>query len=312
MNRIALLVCLSILAGCSTRRLPVVEPAAPSLKHETAFPQPTDAQSNQLARLDTLLRGPDAKLNLSWVAEMGLVAVPTCAREAGDETLSANARDLMLIVSGNALYKAEFCEDSGARNDLVVPVMLKALNDEEPRVRRSAGYAARFVDDSRLVPALEARLSDAPAVQEQAVLALGTSGREPEIVPIMKLFLGTDSGTFRYSCLYSLAMMCLLHDIDVASVLRQNAATFGEKNRSNLESVTGRFVDFRAMAILVRRLSSTDPLERRDADEKLRKLTGKTMGFDPAGDLTTRQRGSELWRKYFLKDYWLAPSPSKP
>lgn len=312
MKRIALLLCMSVLAGCSTGRLPVVKPAAPSVRRETAFPRPTEAQSNQLAQLDALLRSSDTKLDLSWVADMGLVAVPTCVREAGDETLSANARDLMLIVLGNALYKSEFYEDPGARNDLVVPVLLKALSDEEPRVRRSAGYAARFVDDSRLVPALEARLSDAPSVQEQAVLALGTSGREPEIVPIMKLFLGTDSGTFRYSCLYSLAMMCILHNVDVASVLRQNVATFGEKNRSNLESVSGRFVDFRAMAILVRRLSSTDLSERRDADEKLRKLTGKTMGFDPAGDLTTRQRGSELWRKYFLKDYWLVPSPSKP
>jgi len=312
MNRIAWLVCLSVLAGCSTGRLPVVEPAAPSVRHEVAFPQPTEAQSNRLAQLDALLRSSDTKLDLSWVADMGLVAIPTCVREAGDKTLSANARDLMLIVLGNALQNAQFYENPADRNDLVVPVLLKALNDEEPRVRRSAGYAARFVDDSRLVPALDARLSDAPPVQEQAVLALGTSGREPEIVPIMKLFLGTASGTFRYSCLYSLAMMCLLHNVDVASVLRQNVATFGEKNRSNLESVTGRFVDFRAMAILVRRLSLTDLAERRDADEKLRKLTGKTMGFDPAGDLTTRQRGIELWRKYFLKDYWLVPSPSKP
>jgi hypothetical protein len=277
----------------------------------TMFPQPTESQSNQLARLDALLRGSITKLDLSWVVDMGPAAVPTCVREAGDETLSASARDLMLIVLGNTLRKAEFDENPGARNDLVVPVLLESLNDAEPRVRRSAGYAARFVDDSRLVPALEARLNDSAPVQEQAVLALGTSGREPEIVPIVKLFLGTDSGTFRYSCLYSLAMMCLLHDVDVASVLRQNSAAFGEKDQLNLDSVARRFIDFKAMAVLVRRLSSGDLSERRDADEKLRKLTGKTMAFDPAGDAAARQRGIEQWRTYFLKDYWLVPSPSK-
>jgi hypothetical protein len=193
-----------------------------------------------------------------------------------------------------------------------VSVLLEALNDEEPRVRRSGAYAARFVDDPRLVPTLTARLTDTAVVREQAVLALGTSGRESEIVPIMKLFLATDNGTFRYSCLYSLAMICLLHDIDVASVLEQNATTFGEENESNLNSVSRRFIDFRGMAVLVRRLSSSDLSERREANEKLRTLTGKTMAFDPDGDATGRQRGIEQWRKYFLKDYWLAPFPSKP
>jgi hypothetical protein len=285
---------------------------APPIKHEATFPQPTESQSNELARLDAWLRGPVTKLDLFWVADMGAVAVPTCVREAGDETLSASARDLALIVLGNALQKARFHESPGVGNDLVVPVLVEALRDAEPRVRRSAGYAARFVDDSRLVPALEARLSDIAPVQEQAVLALGTSGREPQVVPVVKLFLRTDSGAFRYSCLYSLAIMCLLHDVDVASVLQQNAAAFGVNDQSNLESVTGRFVDFRAMAVLVRRLSSSNLSERRDADEKLRKLTGKTMAFDPAGDASTRQRAVDQWRKYFLKDYWLVPPSDKP
>jgi hypothetical protein len=107
-------------------------------------------------------------------------------------------------------------------------------------------------------------------------------------------------------------MMCLLHDIDVASVLEENAATFRESNQSNLDSVSRRFIDFRAMAVLVRRLSSSDLAGRRDAREKLHALTGKTMAFEPDGDATTRQRGIEQWRKYFLNDYWLVPSPSKP
>jgi len=312
MNAITLFVGVSLLVGCSTKRLPSTEPLRAPIKPEASFPPPTASQSNQLARLDALLRGPLTTLDLSWVAGMGEVAVPTCVREAGDQTLSVGARDLMLIVLGNALQKAEFHEDAGAKNDLAVPVLLEALNDEEPRVRRSGAYAARFVDDPRLVPTLTARLTDTAVVREQAVLALGTSGRESEIVPIMKLFLATDNGTFRYSCLYSLAMICLLHDIDVASVLEQNATTFGEENESNLNSVSRRFIDFRGMAVLVRRLSSSDLSERREANEKLRTLTGKTMAFDPDGDATGRQRGIEQWRKYFLKDYWLAPFPSKP
>ena len=61
-------------------------------------------------------------------------------------------------------------------------------------------------------------------------------------------------------------------------------------------------------------VSKTQGISREayDADENLRKLTGKTMAFDPAGDAAARQRGVEQWRKYFLKDYWLVPPPSKP
>jgi hypothetical protein len=309
MRTVGWLASVVLLAGCGTRPLPPVEPA---VRLETAFPQPTESQSNQLARLDALLRGSVAKLDLSWVVDMGAVAVPVCLQEAGDQTLSASARNLMLIILGNTLQRAGFYENPGTGNDLVVPVLLEALNDVEPRVRRSAGYAARFVDDSRLVPALEARLNDTAPVQEQAVLALGTSGRETEIVPIVKLFLETDSGAFRYSCLYSLAMMGLLHDVDVATVLRRNAAAFAEKDQSNLDSVAGRFTAFKSMVVLVRRLSSSDLSERRDADETLRNLTGKMMAFDPASDAAARHRGVEQWRKYFLKDYWLAPPPSKP
>lgn len=312
MKAIGLLVCVSVLAGCSTRPLHPAEPVEPAPGRDAVFPQPTESQSNQLARLDAALRGSVTKLDLTWVADMGAVAVPTCAREAGDETLPASSRDLMLVVLGNALQKAAFYENPDARNDLVVPVLLGALGDAEPHLRLSAAYAARFVDDSRLVPALEARLSDEAPVQEQAVLALGTSGGESDVVPIMKLFLETDNGTFRYSCLYSLAMMCLLHDVDVASVLRQHTAAFREKDQSNLESVGGRFVDFQAMAILVRQLSSNNLSERRDANVKLHELTGKTVAFDPAGDAVARKQRVEQWRRYFLEDYWLVPPPSKP
>ncbi len=282
-----------------------------SVKPEAFFPPPTELQSNQLARLDTLLRGSVANLNLSWVADMGIVAIPACLRKAGDNTLPVEARDLILIVLGNTLKKAVFRERPGARNNLVVPVLLQALDDKEPRVQRSAAFAARFVDDARLVPPLQLLLGGPDFVQEQAVLALGTSGGEMEVLPIAKLFFGTSSGKFRYSCLYSLATICLRHDVDVASVLQQNSGSFGEKNLSNVESVRGRFVEFKIITALVRELSSSAATQRRGADEKLRKLTGKQVAFDPAGDETTRTRGIEEWQNYFLKDYWRVPSPPK-
>jgi hypothetical protein len=106
--------------------------------------------------------------------------------------------------------------------------------------------------------------------------------------------------------------MCLRHGVDVAAVLGQSEASFGEKNRRNVESVSGRFVEFKAIAALVRKLSSGDVSKRRDADEKLRKLTGKQIAFDPAGDDIARRRGIEEWEKYLLKDYWLVPPPPKP
>lgn len=306
-----LLLAVFLLLGCSTDKVPPAGPMSSSVKPEAFFPPPTELQSNQLARLDTLLRGSVANLNLSWVADMGIVAIPACLRKAGDNTLPVEARDLILIVLGNTLKKAVFRERPGARNNLVVPVLLQALDDKEPRVQRSAAFAARFVDDARLVPPLQLLLGGPDFVQEQAVLALGTSGGEMEVLPIAKLFFGTSSGKFRYSCLYSLATICLRHDVDVASVLQQNSGSFGEKNLSNVESVRGRFVEFKIITALVRELSSSAATQRRGADEKLRKLTGKQVAFDPAGDETTRTRGIEEWQNYFLKDYWRVPSPPK-
>ena len=307
-----LLLLMSLLASCSTKRVPLAEPRATQAKPEAVFPQPTESQSNQLARLDTLLRGPIKKLDLSWVPELGAVAIPACAREAGDPSLSVDARDLILVVLGNTLRTAGFYERPDARNDLVVPVLLTALGDPEPGLRRSAAFAARFVDDARLVPALRALLKEQPSVQEQAVLSLGMNGRGPEVVPIAKLFFQTDNGMFRYSCLYSLATMCLRHGVDVAAVLGQNETSFGEKNLRNVESVSGRFVEFKAMTTLVRKLSSGNVSERRSAGEKLLKLTGKQIAFDSAGDNTARRHGIEEWEKYLLKDYWLVPPPPKP
>ncbi len=300
----------SLLLGCSTEN-PSPRVATPlSARAAPLFPEPTELQSNRLARLDTLLRGSITNLNLSWVADMGIVAVPTCLREAGDDTLPPEARDLILIVLGNALKKAEFREHPDAGNDLVVPVLLHALEDKEPHAQRSAAFAARFVDDARLVPPLRSLLGAPDFVQEQAVLALGTSGREAEVLPIAKLFFETSNGKFRYSCLYSLATMCLRHGVDVAAVLQRNADSFNEKDLPNVESVRGRFVEFEALTVLVRELSSNAGSQRREADEKLRKLTGKQVAFDPAADETARARGIEEWRNYLLKDYWLVPAPS--
>lgn len=306
------LLAVALFVGCSTSRLPPATPVTPTAKAEASFPRPTLSQSEQLAQLHPLLRGPVTKLDLAWVADMGAVAIPACTREASDETLSLEARDLILVVLGNTLKKADFYKSPDGKNDLVVTVLLKALNDPEPRVRRSAAFAARFVDDVRLVPALRQLLNDRAFVQEQAVLALGTSGREAEVVAIAKLFFETDNGTFRYSCLYSLATMCLLHDVDVASVLERNSATFGEKNLQNVDSVSRRFMEFNSITALLKKLSSGDASKRRDANEKLRKLTGKRVAFDPAANDAARRRGIEEWQKYLLKDYWLVPSPSPP
>ena len=307
----ALLLAASLLLGCSTEKLPPAEPAPLSVKSAPLFPEPTELQSNQLARLDTSLHGSIANLNLSWVADMGIVAIPTCLREASDVTLPGEARDLILIVLGNALKTAGFREHPDARNNLVVPVLLQGLDDKDPHIQRSAAFAARFVDDARLVPALQPLLGALDFVQEQAVLALGTSGREAEVLPIAKLFYKTTNGKFRYSCLYSLTTMCLRHGVDVASVLQQNAGSFAEKDLPNVESVRGSFVEFKSITVLIRELSSSTPSQRREANDKLRKLTGKQIVFDPAGDETTRAPGIEEWQNYFLKDYWLVPPPSK-
>lgn len=306
---VCLLACGVMLTGCGRKESP--QPARPVVP-EARFPEPSEAERTQLSRLDGLLRGPLQGLDLGWVADMGGVAVPELARLAVDATLSPDARDTAFIMLGRALSKTDLAEHPDARNEVVVPALLKGLADSDPRVRRSAAFAARFVNDARLVPALQPLLTDKDIVQEQAVLALGTSGGEMQVLPVAKLFFEIDNGTFRYSCLYSLATMNLLHDVDVAQVLRSNAGLSPADKQQNLESVAGRFAEFKVVSGLVKKLASEDAAQRREASETLQKLSLKNIPFDPAGDAQARTKAIEDWKTYLLKDFWRAPSPHPP
>lgn len=306
---VLVLVCSVILFGCGRKESP--PPTKPVIP-EARFPAPSEAERAQLSKLDGLLHGPLKGLDLKWAAELGGVAVPELARLAGDSRLPADARDVVFVVLGNAVSKTDLREHPDARNEVVVPTLLKGLADPEPLVRRSAAFAARFVVDARLVPALVPLLDDKDIVQEQAVLALGTSGADMEVVPIAKLFFQIDNGVFRYSCLYALSTMNLLHDVDVAQVLRSNAGSFPADKQQNLESVAGRFVEFKAVSSLVKMLASEDVAQRREASETLGKLSLKNIPFDPAGDAPVRTKAIKDWQAYLLKDFWRAPSPHPP
>jgi hypothetical protein len=303
---VLVLACSAILFGCGRKETP--SPAKPAV-HEARFPAASEAEHEQLSRLAGLLRGPLKGLDLKWAVDLGGVAVPELARLAGDSTLPADARDAAFVVLGNALSKTDLRDHPDARNEVVVPPLLKGFADPEPLVRRSAAFAARFVSDARIVPALRPLLGDKDIVQEQAVLALGTSGAEMEVVPIAKLFFQIDNGAFRYSCLYALSTMNLLHDVDVAQVLRSNAGSFPADKQQNLESVAGRFAEFKAVSGLVKKLASEDAAQRREASETLQKLSLKDIPFDPAGDPPARAKAIEDWKAYLLKDFWRAPSP---
>lgn len=306
---LAVAVSVAVLCGCGRKQQPA-EPAPAPTKPQELFPSPNDLQRAQLEHLNTLLRGPVSSLNLSWAAEMGAVAIPALTKLAGDKTLSVDARDLILIVLGNAAKKARMHEQPDARNDLVVPVLLEAFADAEPRVRRSAAFAARYINDARLVPGLRSLLHEKDFIQEQAVLALGTSGREMEVLPIARLFFETDSGVFRYSCLYALSMMCLLHNVDIAPILRQNAAIFGEPYRHNAESVARRFAEFRELAGLVRQLADADAAQRRAAHIALRQRADVEIPFDADADEQSRADSIQQWHEYLLRGFWIRPPPA--
>ena len=299
-----------VLLGCGRRETPAPAPGKPPGDPDTLFPRPTEFQRTQLGQLDGYLRGSVTNLDLSWVIDMGPPAVPTMLKLAADETYPVEARDLILITLGNVVKKTGLLDERDERNEVVVPVVLKALGSEEPRVRRSAAFVARFVDDARLVPVLRAMLPEKDFVQEQAVLALGSSGREMEVLPIAKLFYETDNGLFRYSCLYALSTMCLLHDVDVAAVMQQNVNAFGEQNVENVKSVSERFEKFRQLGGLVRQLSAPDEASRAAANEKLKVLAPTKIDFSPQGSEQERGAAVEAWKSYLLRDYWLAPRPA--
>ncbi len=139
-----------------------------------------------------------------WVSDMGAIAVPACLREGMKPCLTN--RVIWLFVLGNSLPTRGVRENPAAPNDLVVPTLLQGLADPNPRIQRSP--SRRYVDDVRLAcPALRQLLSARDFVQEQAVLALGTSGREAGITDRRAVFK-TSFSKFRYSC-----FVCIEHNV---------------------------------------------------------------------------------------------------
>ncbi len=308
--------CCALVAGCATKEAaaPASKPAAPvatapAVPPEELFAKPTAFDRARLDGLHTELEGVVTNLNLSWVAGIGEAAIPTLVRLAGDKTLPAISRNLALVVLGNAEGKAGLYGHPDRRNDLIVPVIFESLGDQDASVREAAAYAARYVRDARLAPGLEALLQDKKGIQEQAVLGLGSNGGPDDVVPIAKLFFTTDNGVFRLSCVHSLAMLSLDHGIDVASILRNNSAVFGEEKQENVRNVTTRFVEFQALRDLVKQLGAANAGARRQASEALRARGRTRIDFDPEADEAVRAQAIQRWRTYLLLDYWRAPKP---
>jgi HEAT repeat protein len=208
--------------------------------------------------------------------------------------------------------KAGLYNHPDRRNDLIVPVLFESMGDQDSAVREAAAYASRFIQDARLAPVLEALLQDKKGVQEQAVLGLGSNGGQEDVLPVAKLFFATNNGVFRLSCLHALATMSLDRDVDVAGVLRENSAVFGEAKQANVKRVTGRFVKFQELRDLVKRLAAPDATVRRQASAALRERTLQRIEFNADGDETSRAQAIQQWREYLLKDYWRGPTKQKP
>jgi hypothetical protein len=159
---------------------------------------------------------------------------------------------------------------------------------------------------------LEALLQDKKGVQEQAVLGLGSNGGQQDVLPVAKQFFATNNGVFRLSCLHALAMMSLDRDADVAGVLRENSAVFGEAKQANVKHVTERLVRFQELRDLVKRLDAPDAEVRRQASGALRERTQQRIEFNADGDEASRAQAIRQWREYLLKDYWRGPVKPKP
>ena len=279
---------------------------------EELFAKPTEFDRPRLERLRSQLEGSVSNLNLTWVSNIGEPAIPTLVQLAGDKTLPVMSRNLALVVLGNALRKARLWDHPDRRNNVIVPVLFDALGDQDANVRGAAAYASRFLYDRRLVPILEPLLQDKPAVQEQAVTALGSNGGEAEVLPIAKLLFATDNNLFRQSCVYALASICVRRDVDVAGILSNNAAGFGLDNRANVQSGIGRFTEVQKLRDLVKQLNAKDIAARKSAFEELQMQANVRIAFDPEADETARKQSIDRWRGYLLQDFWRAPMSNTP
>ena len=162
-----------------------------------------------------------------------------------------------------------------------IPVLVRALQDEDPRIRAFAVNTLTFFDDLSVVPHIEACLQDeAPFVRRSAVVALGQLGAY-ESVPSLLVMLNDGDEIAR--CEAAKALGTLGGDAAVEPLIEMLEGDPYPGARQTAANSLGEIGSKRAVRSLISSLEDENRLVRSAALVALRRITTVELGPDIDG-----------------------------
>lgn len=159
-----------------------------------------------------------------------------------------------------------------------IPVLVRALQDEDPRIRAFAVNTLTFFDDLSVVPHIEACLQDeAPFVRRSAVMALGQLGAY-ESIPSLLVML--NDGDEMARCEAARALGTLGGDVAVGPLIGTLEGDPYPVARQTAANSLGEIGSKRAVRSLISSLEDENRLVRSAALVALRRITTVELGPD--------------------------------
>ncbi|GAB4336711.1 MAG: hypothetical protein Kow0099_09790 [Candidatus Abyssubacteria bacterium] len=171
---------------------------------------------------------------------------------------------------------AAILSDIHAMGYQTIPVLLEALNNDDPRTRAFAANALQHSDNLYVIPHLQARLSDSNATVRRAALgALGTM-QAVEALPAVILVLDDKDNFTR--CQAALVLGSLGQEAAVAPLtetLRNDPYPVARQTAANS---LGKIGSKEAVPALIDSLQDTDYLVRSASLSALNEITNARLG----------------------------------
>jgi len=175
-----------------------------------------------------------------------------------------------------------------SRGREIVPVLVRALNDEHEDVRAFSANLLQYSENAAVIPYLEARLHDeSPRVRKTALIALGDLGAI-DAVPAIILVLNDEDQLTRCQAAYVLGV--LKNETAVTYLVRTLEHDPYPIARQTAANSLGEIGDAEAVPPLIDSLDDTNHLVRSASMVALNRITGVNMG-------PTKEAWAGWWNK---------------